>query len=103
MFPTLPMIWEVPTFCQPCSHLLLAVGKAPLMLLFLLTGRSGSWIDFVRKTHIESKGAVRFFSMGIGNAVSHELIEGIANQEAAMLRLFRSQAARAGRNVWLLC
>ncbi|KAL2862960.1 VIT and vWA domain-containing protein [Aspergillus lucknowensis] len=36
-------------------------------------------IEFVRKTHTESNGAVRFFAMGIGSAVSHQLVEGIAN------------------------
>ncbi|EZF31529.1 hypothetical protein H109_00512 [Trichophyton interdigitale MR816] len=35
-------------------------------------------LRFVRLTHNVSKKAVRFFSLGIGDAVSHELIEGIA-------------------------
>lgn len=38
----------------------------------------GETIDFVRKTRVQSEGAVRFFTMGIGNGVSHELVEGIA-------------------------
>ncbi|KAL3446761.1 von Willebrand factor type A domain-containing protein [Aspergillus insuetus] len=57
-------------------------GKGSLDVIVLTDGevwRLQETIDFVRKTHIESKGAVRFFSMGIGNAVSHELVEGIAN------------------------
>lgn len=35
-------------------------------------------IDFVRKARAESGGALRFFTMGIGDGVSHELVEGIA-------------------------
>ncbi|KAI9376477.1 von Willebrand factor type A domain-containing protein [Aspergillus egyptiacus] len=35
-------------------------------------------IEFVRNTRTQSKGAVRFFALGIGNSVSHDLVEGIA-------------------------
>ncbi|KAF5700264.1 von Willebrand factor type A domain-containing protein [Fusarium mundagurra] len=35
-------------------------------------------IDFVRSRWLISEGWIRFFSLGIGAAVSHELIEGIA-------------------------
>ncbi|KAH7152708.1 von Willebrand factor type A domain-containing protein, partial [Dactylonectria macrodidyma] len=35
-------------------------------------------VDFVRSKWETSKGLIRFFSLGIGRAVSHELVEGIA-------------------------
>ncbi|BCS27811.1 VIT and vWA domain-containing protein [Aspergillus puulaauensis] len=35
-------------------------------------------VDFVREARAESGGALRFFTMGIGDGVSHELVEGIA-------------------------
>lgn len=37
----------------------------------------GKTIEFVRKTTSEAKSNVRFFSLGIGNQVSHQLIQGI--------------------------
>ena len=37
-------------------------------------------IDFIRSTRNDSGGKVRFFTLGIGNAVSHRLIEGIGRQ-----------------------
>ncbi|KAL4869627.1 von Willebrand factor type A domain-containing protein [Aspergillus spectabilis] len=35
-------------------------------------------IEFVRNTCAQSEGSVRFFALGIGHAVSHDLVEGIA-------------------------
>jgi Vault protein inter-alpha-trypsin domain/von Willebrand factor type A domain len=35
-------------------------------------------IDFVQQTRRETEGKVRFFALGVGNAVSHELVEGIS-------------------------
>ncbi|KAK5993010.1 von Willebrand factor A domain-containing protein [Cladobotryum mycophilum] len=35
-------------------------------------------IDFVKQRWSQSEGMIRFFSLGIGHAVSHELVEGIA-------------------------
>lgn len=37
-------------------------------------------IDFVRKTRIETAEKVRFFALGIGDAVSHRLVEGIGRE-----------------------
>ncbi|KAL4928875.1 VIT and vWA domain-containing protein [Aspergillus undulatus] len=56
-------------------------AKGSLDVIVLTDGevwRLHETIDFVRRTHTESGGAVRFFAMGIGNAVSHDLVEGIA-------------------------
>jgi hypothetical protein len=35
-------------------------------------------ISFIQQTRISTKGRVRFFALGIGDAVSHDLVEGIA-------------------------
>lgn len=35
-------------------------------------------IRFIQQTRISTEGRVRFFALGIGDAVSHELVEGIA-------------------------
>jgi hypothetical protein len=35
-------------------------------------------IDFIQQTRKTTEGRVRFFALGIGDAVSHELVEGIA-------------------------
>jgi hypothetical protein len=35
-------------------------------------------IDFIQKTRTSTEGRVRFFALGIGDAVSHELVEGVA-------------------------
>jgi hypothetical protein len=35
-------------------------------------------IDFIKNTRRSTEGRVRFFALGIGDAVSHELVEGIA-------------------------
>jgi hypothetical protein len=56
-------------------------GHGPLDVIVLTDGevwREGETIEFVRATRLASEGAVRFFALGIGNAVSHELVEGIA-------------------------
>src|SRR6202043_2736688 len=35
-------------------------------------------IEFVQQTRLSTEGSVRFFTLGIGDAVSHALVEGIA-------------------------
>jgi hypothetical protein len=81
-------------------------GKGSLDVIVLTDGevwRLQETIEFVRKTHIESKGAVRFFSMGLGMPYRMSSLRALQTQEAAMLRLFLSLAAKAGRHVWLPC
>jgi len=53
----------------------------PLDVIILTDGevwQPEKTIEYVRKMRMDSQGAARFFSIGIGNAVSHELVEGIA-------------------------
>lgn len=52
----------------------------PTQLILLTDGeiwQSEQTIKFVRKTTSEAEGQLRFFSLGIGNRVSHQLIQGI--------------------------
>lgn len=55
--------------------------EVPSTQLILLTDgeiwQSEQTIKFVRKTTSEAEGQLRFFSLGIGNRVSHQLIQGI--------------------------
>ncbi|WZH50426.1 von Willebrand factor type A domain-containing protein [Fusarium acuminatum] len=56
-------------------------GQRSMDIIVLTDGEVWSapqTIDFVRSRWLISEGWVRFFSLGIGAAVSHELIEGIA-------------------------
>ncbi|KAM5437229.1 putative NAD(+) ADP-ribosyltransferase [Microsporum canis] len=64
------------------EHVVLQQNHSSKDIIVLTDGevwRLEETIRFVRLTHIVSKKAIRFFALGIGNAVSHELVEGIAN------------------------
>ncbi|KAJ4175810.1 hypothetical protein NW767_015662 [Fusarium falciforme] len=58
------------------------MGDYPTMDVIVLTDgqvwSAPETIGFVRSRRVISRGAARFFSLGIGGAVSHELVEGIA-------------------------
>ncbi|KAL4805287.1 von Willebrand factor type A domain-containing protein [Aspergillus unguis] len=56
-------------------------GKGSADIIVLTDGevwRLKETLQLVRRTHTLTGGAVRFFALGIGNAVSQELVEGIA-------------------------
>ncbi|KAH6867318.1 von Willebrand factor type A domain-containing protein [Thelonectria olida] len=56
-------------------------GQRSMDIIVLTDGEVWSapqTIDFVRSRWLISEGWVRFFALGIGGAVSHELVEGIA-------------------------
>lgn len=58
----------------------LSTGASSTQLILLTDGeiwQADKTIDFVRTTTSEADGQVRFFSLGIGNRVSHQLIQGI--------------------------
>ncbi|KAL4882370.1 von Willebrand factor type A domain-containing protein [Aspergillus karnatakaensis] len=58
-----------------------ARGRGSLDVIVLTDGevwQTQKTIEFVRTTCTQSEGSARFFALGIGNAVSHELVEGIA-------------------------
>lgn len=52
-------------------------------------------IEFVKQTRKDTAGQVRFFSLGIGNAVSHELVEGIAKAGGGYAEVIQT-ASRGG-------
>ncbi|KAF2805583.1 VIT-domain-containing protein [Mytilinidion resinicola] len=53
-------------------------------------------LDFVAGSRQRSKGAVRFFSLGIGDSVSHQLIEGISRQGGG----YAEVVAADGKGKW---
>jgi hypothetical protein len=48
----------------------------------------------VRNTRAEAKGKVRFFAVGIGDAVSHRLVEGIGRQRGGFAEVVAVDATR---------
>ncbi|RYP73875.1 hypothetical protein DL771_003317 [Monosporascus sp. 5C6A] len=54
---------------NPCDIIILTDGQV---------WRLDETLNLVQRTHTYSQGLVRFFSLGIGQAVSHALVEGIA-------------------------
>lgn len=58
----------------------LSIESSSTQVILLTDGeiwQAEKTIDFVRTTTSEADGEVRFFSLGIGNRVSHQLIQGI--------------------------
>ena len=53
---------------------------------------TGAVIQFARDVMLQSNGKVRFFCLGIGEAVSHELIEGIARAGGGYAEVIRNAA-----------
>ncbi|KAL7768446.1 hypothetical protein ACKLNR_002747 [Fusarium oxysporum f. sp. zingiberi] len=68
----------LPALQEICSNM----GAYPTMDVIVLTDgqvwSAPETIGFVKSRREISRGAARFFSLGIGDAVSHELVEGIA-------------------------
>lgn len=57
-----------------------STGTSSTQLILLTDGEiwgADKTIEFVRKKTSEAEGQLRFFSLGIGNRVSHQLIQGI--------------------------
>ena len=54
-------------------------------------------LDFIRQTRMRTEGRVRFFALGIGNAVSHALVEGIAAAGGGYAEVIPASASASGR------
>jgi hypothetical protein len=52
-------------------------------------------LDFVQKTRALTEGRIRFFALGIGKAVSHALVEGIAKAGGGYAEVVQ-EASRGG-------
>lgn len=71
LLPALEAIIAARDPSLPCDVVILTDGQV---------WRLDDTLSFVRRAHESSEGAIRFFSLGLGNHVSHALVEGIAKQ-----------------------